>query len=69
MEQEQAVGFHPHEAWEMTRELYLLRPEERGIDREPMPENEAFSAMVEMNRELDRIAEEDLLVERKPAKD
>lgn len=45
MEDDQESGYTQIEAWEKNQERYLLLPE-------PMPDNPAYSAMVEMNRVL-----------------
>ena len=53
------AGFRPHEAWENTRELYLLLPEEPGLEDDEEPDDPAYDALVEMNKMLDDIDKED----------
>lgn len=48
MQAKMAEGATWDEAWEASRELYLLLPPEPETDEEPMPESEAFNASQEM---------------------
>ena len=59
MADDMAAGFQQHEAWEMEREHHLILREEPRKRKEKTPSNPAYDALVEMNRELDKIREEE----------
>lgn len=50
MDDLRTAGSQPHEAWEATRELFLILPAEPE-EEEPMPDNPAFDAIADQNRD------------------
>ncbi len=59
MADDRAAGYSQWDAWEKNRSLYLLLPEEDDPNEEPMPDNPAWDALVEKNRMLDQMANDD----------
>jgi hypothetical protein len=53
MQDAREAGYSQFEAWEKNRELFLLLPEEFGLDKEE-PDNPAYDSLVEMNQSLDK---------------
>ncbi len=67
MADDMAAGFQQHEAWEMEREHHLILREEPRKRKEKTPSNPAYDALVEMNRELDKIREAEDMEDSLPA--